>query len=81
MPTPNKTGRKKEDMVTTKTIAANLYNDPWNPRRLTDEITIPAGTAVRDLKRTTGLPEPWSYSAQIGENGEWYRVRGYEKPV
>lgn len=61
-------------MELTKEWHVNLYNDPWDHRRLTNELKIPAGTKIKQLSETS---EPskgrWRAYAELNE-GEWWLV-------
>jgi hypothetical protein len=62
------------------TWTVNLYNDPHNPQRLTDENALPPGTKIRDLERCRDTPRgDWTASAELSD-GQWYRVYSWEKP-
>lgn len=70
-------------MILTKPWDASLYNDPWNRRRRTDDITVEAGTPIRDVEHVDAGYDfpPFSAMVQIGGGGEWYRAYSHERPV
>ena len=70
-------------MILTKPWDANLYNDPWNKRRITDELTIETGTPIRDVEHVDAGSDfpPYGASVQIGCDGDWYQVYSYDPPV
>ena len=67
-------------MILSKTWTVNLYNDPHAPQRLTEERTLPPGTAIRSLGRTTSYRGKWSALAELSD-GEWYWVYSWSIPA
>ncbi len=65
----------------TKTTVVNLYNHPHERGRLTDEVTLPAGTLVRELSRVTSS---WGERFELVYqelDGSWYRARTFDRPA